>query len=67
MRVLFKRNVSITACFDFQSNGAARQREPFIFDPRALGTMGQRYIRAGPTVDIARSGGLNRVCIRGRK
>ena len=36
MRVLFKRNVSITACFDFQSNDAARQREPFIFDPRAL-------------------------------
>jgi hypothetical protein len=36
VRVLFKRNVAITACFDFQSNGAARQREPFIFDPRAL-------------------------------
>jgi hypothetical protein len=35
VRVLFKRNVSITACFDFQSNAAARQREPFIFDPRA--------------------------------
>ena len=36
MRVLFKRNVSITACFDFQSNRAAHQREPFIFDPSAL-------------------------------
>ena len=34
--MLFKRNVSITVCFDFQSNGAARQREPFIFDSSAL-------------------------------
>jgi len=31
VRMLFKRNVPITACFDSQSNGAARQREPFIF------------------------------------
>jgi hypothetical protein len=36
VRVLFKRNVSTIACFDFQSNSAARQHEPFIFDPRAL-------------------------------
>ena len=35
MRVPFKRSVSSTACFYFQSNGAARQREPFIFDSSA--------------------------------
>ena len=46
MRVLFKRNVSITACFDFQSNRVAHQREPFIFDPSAL--IAPRSVRPAP-------------------
>jgi hypothetical protein len=66
VRVLFKRNVSITACFDFQSNGAARQREPFIFDPRALCSPRQVCVRPRPTVNVASCDGLYGAGVRRR-
>ena len=33
---VLKRNMNVTVRFDFQSNDAARESEPFIFNPGAL-------------------------------
>ena len=33
---ILKRNVNVAVCFSFYSNYAAREREPFIFNPGAF-------------------------------
>jgi len=59
-----KRNVKVAIRFNFESNDAARESKPLILNPGALWTLSQRYVRAGPAVDVARRDGFNRVCIR---
>jgi hypothetical protein len=59
-----KRNVKVAIRFNFESNDAARESKPLILNPGALWTLSQRYVRAGPAVDVARCDGFNRVCIR---
>ena len=47
-------------------NDAARERVPVFFNPGAPRSSRQTHVRPRPTVDVARCGDLNRVCIRRR-
>jgi hypothetical protein len=64
---ILKRDVNVAVRFDFESNYAARESEPLIFNPGALRLLSEGYVRPRPTLDVARCDGLNRGCICRRK
>ncbi len=49
---ILKRNVNVAVRFNFESNDAARESEPFIFNPGAFRLLSQTYVRPRPTKHV---------------